>query len=379
MFLLTPPLEPTGKAPPLSCNCYPSSTLKPTLLFIFHVGRDVPSYLEASCPIRQELPISSSFHYKSLSLRGKNTCVVIYFSAIPGLLVVKYTKFVVLPCSRYPIDDRLRVNPRSGSPTRPTGGITAYPLATFPRPLPDTFTPTGGFGSVYVRSTRLFPLKRYVKNRPYSGFILRCPWPGTSLTAPMLQMTPTTRVSSAPTAGNGIPPTTADLMSVPSLLPSSPPSPSPPPPPSSSSVSSSHVVTPVSIKQMSPSTTTTTTSPSSSSSSSPKMFHHLATCFSAAPLSAPSRSPYITTSHRASSSLLEDRSRRTPTSSHPPSMNICSSPAKHSLDVQLPTAIRPEMVTISANKGDKLKVVADAWHMETDCEFPVDPRHMDFR
>lgn len=27
------------------------------------------------------------------------------------------------------------------------------------------------------------------------------------------------------------------------------------------------------------------------------------------------------------------------------------------------------MVTISANKGDRLKIVADAWHMETDCEY----------
>jgi hypothetical protein len=27
------------------------------------------------------------------------------------------------------------------------------------------------------------------------------------------------------------------------------------------------------------------------------------------------------------------------------------------------------MVTISANKGDRLKIVADAWHMEEDCEF----------
>jgi hypothetical protein len=49
-------------------------------------------------------------------------------------------------------------------------------------------------------------------------------------------------------------------------------------------------------------------------------------------------------------------------------MAISSSNANYTLHVQLPVTILPEMITISAQKGDKLKVVADAWHMENDCE-----------
>ncbi|KAJ7827200.1 hypothetical protein B0H13DRAFT_1657078 [Mycena leptocephala] len=37
-------------------------------------------------------------------------------------------------------------------------------------------------------------------------------------------------------------------------------------------------------------------------------------------------------------------------------------------NVSLPIAIQPEMVTITTAKGDKLKIVADAWHLEADCE-----------
>ncbi|PBL03269.1 hypothetical protein ARMGADRAFT_911876 [Armillaria gallica] len=50
-------------------------------------------------------------------------------------------------------------------------------------------------------------------------------------------------------------------------------------------------------------------------------------------------------------------------------MTVTSSSTKHTLDVRLPPDIQPEMVTISANKGDKLKVVADAWHMENNCHY----------
>ncbi|TFK36734.1 hypothetical protein BDQ12DRAFT_239064 [Crucibulum laeve] len=64
-----------------------------------------------------------------------------------------------------------------------------------------------------------------------------------------------------------------------------------------------------------------------------------------------------------------DRSRRTAPPSSSPHMSISSNPNKHTLSVQLPTSIQPEMVTISANKGDKIKVVADAWHMEDDCHY----------
>ncbi|KAF9260236.1 hypothetical protein L218DRAFT_872973 [Marasmius fiardii PR-910] len=50
-------------------------------------------------------------------------------------------------------------------------------------------------------------------------------------------------------------------------------------------------------------------------------------------------------------------------------MKIHSSPTAHKLQVKLPLTIQPEMVTISAMKGPKLKVVADAWHLERDCHY----------
>ncbi|CAA7269478.1 unnamed protein product [Cyclocybe aegerita] len=52
-----------------------------------------------------------------------------------------------------------------------------------------------------------------------------------------------------------------------------------------------------------------------------------------------------------------------------PEMKIQSEPHVHMLSVFLPRTISPEMVTISANKGDRLRVVADAWHMEDECHF----------
>ncbi|KAF9037596.1 hypothetical protein BJ165DRAFT_1353259 [Panaeolus papilionaceus] len=47
-------------------------------------------------------------------------------------------------------------------------------------------------------------------------------------------------------------------------------------------------------------------------------------------------------------------------------MQISTLPHRHTFSVVLPPSISPEMVTISANKGEKLKVVADAWHVEDD-------------
>lgn len=38
------------------------------------------------------------------------------------------------------------------------------------------------------------------------------------------------------------------------------------------------------------------------------------------------------------------------------------------MDVWLPKELRPEMVTVSAKKGNKLDVVADIWHREKDCK-----------
>lgn len=89
--------------------------------------------------------------------------------------------------------------------------------------------------------------------------------------------------------------------------------------------------------------------------------------------SASGPSPHVMTFHRAPSSRdipsPMDRPRRTPPPTQLPNMTISSTPANHTLHVQLPVSIQPEMITIAAQKGDKLKVVADAWHMENDCHY----------
>ncbi|KAJ6613605.1 hypothetical protein B0H10DRAFT_1805231 [Mycena sp. CBHHK59/15] len=50
-------------------------------------------------------------------------------------------------------------------------------------------------------------------------------------------------------------------------------------------------------------------------------------------------------------------------------MDIITSPTNYVFDLLLPVAIKPEMVTITTAKGDKLKIVADAWHLEADCHY----------
>ncbi|KAI3596149.1 hypothetical protein WG66_008963 [Moniliophthora roreri] len=81
--------------------------------------------------------------------------------------------------------------------------------------------------------------------------------------------------------------------------------------------------------------------------------------------------PSIATSHSTRSAVFSpmERARRTAPPDNSPPMTIQSSPLKHTLQVKLPVIIQPEMVTISANKGDKLKVIADAWHLENDCHY----------
>jgi len=64
-----------------------------------------------------------------------------------------------------------------------------------------------------------------------------------------------------------------------------------------------------------------------------------------------------------------DRTRRMPHSSQTPDMTLSSSPTVHTLSVMLPRSIQQEMVTISANKGDRLRIVADAWHMEDESHY----------
>lgn len=91
--------------------------------------------------------------------------------------------------------------------------------------------------------------------------------------------------------------------------------------------------------------------------------------------SFPSVCPVMSKSSSQSSTSSESsmqspiaRARRAASPSRIPQMDLVSSSSRHTLTVQLPTEIKPEMVTISAKKGDRLAVVADAWHMEVDCE-----------
>lgn len=64
-----------------------------------------------------------------------------------------------------------------------------------------------------------------------------------------------------------------------------------------------------------------------------------------------------------------NHSRRSPPPGSCPEMATQSSSTLHTFSVMLPRTILPEMITVSAKKGDRLDVVADAWHMEHDCHY----------
>lgn len=78
-------------------------------------------------------------------------------------------------------------------------------------------------------------------------------------------------------------------------------------------------------------------------------------------------SPQILTSHRCPAPPSSSSSSHS-SSTHLPNMDVSSSIGKHTMHVQLPFSIKPEMITITANRGDKLRIVADAWHMQQECE-----------
>ncbi|KAJ7201036.1 hypothetical protein GGX14DRAFT_465516 [Mycena pura] len=63
------------------------------------------------------------------------------------------------------------------------------------------------------------------------------------------------------------------------------------------------------------------------------------------------------------------RARRVPSTSRYPPMHINSSTTSYTMEISLPSAIKPEMVTITTGRGDKLRIVADAWHLEIDCHY----------
>jgi len=103
-----------------------------------------------------------------------------------------------------------------------------------------------------------------------------------------------------------------------------------------------------------------TTSPSSSSTSS--------ACSITSTCSVNSTGSSYTTASLLSPSPT-DRSRRSPPSDSCPPMVLQSTTTSHILSVTLPRVIQPEMVTVVAKKGDRLNVVADAWHMERDYHY----------
>ncbi|KAI9463194.1 hypothetical protein BJY52DRAFT_1253594 [Lactarius psammicola] len=56
-----------------------------------------------------------------------------------------------------------------------------------------------------------------------------------------------------------------------------------------------------------------------------------------------------------------------------PPARIVSSDTTHTLSIALPrpggAPLAPEMITVSARRGGRLAVVADAWHLEHDCHY----------
>jgi len=56
-----------------------------------------------------------------------------------------------------------------------------------------------------------------------------------------------------------------------------------------------------------------------------------------------------------------------------PPARLETSPAQYTLSIALPrpggALLASEMITVSARRGGRLAVVADAWHLEHDCHY----------
>ncbi|TFK62557.1 hypothetical protein BDN72DRAFT_848537 [Pluteus cervinus] len=52
-----------------------------------------------------------------------------------------------------------------------------------------------------------------------------------------------------------------------------------------------------------------------------------------------------------------------------PAMSLISTSRDYTFSVTLPVVNRVAMITVSANRGDKLKVIADAWPMQNNCHY----------
>jgi hypothetical protein len=61
------------------------------------------------------------------------------------------------------------------------------------------------------------------------------------------------------------------------------------------------------------------------------------------------------------------RQRRAPLPAQMPPVVVRESFSHYTINVYLPTIIQSDMVTIAVVKGDKMKLVADAWHLESNC------------
>ncbi|EJD07072.1 uncharacterized protein FOMMEDRAFT_75640 [Fomitiporia mediterranea MF3/22] len=64
--------------------------------------------------------------------------------------------------------------------------------------------------------------------------------------------------------------------------------------------------------------------------------------------------------------VLEPDRRSPPPGSRPVLRLVCSTEDEHVLSAHLP-GFAPEMVTVSTRKEDRLAVVADLWHAESNC------------
>lgn len=78
-------------------------------------------------------------------------------------------------------------------------------------------------------------------------------------------------------------------------------------------------------------------------------------------------SPLIEYAHRTPCPEQSQRHSSIPVRA--PEMTLSSNYARHTLSVELPKIILPEMVMICANRGNRLKVSANAWSMPSECHY----------
>ena len=90
--------------------------------------------------------------------------------------------------------------------------------------------------------------------------------------------------------------------------------------------------------------------------------------YSSMPGPSNSAAPGHSSQAAAIAAVLEPHRRSPAPESRPTLRLVCSTEDEHVLSVHLP-GFAPEMVTICARREDKLAVVADLWHAESNCAF----------